>query len=111
MKNIVPELGAVFWIKINRKSCAVVLITASNSPAVLTAECFGDGETEAGAFLGFIGLIESIEDFFEVLSFNFGAIVRNRKRGLSEIDFESFLAIFDSVIEENVENLENILFG
>lgn len=75
MKNIVPELGAVFWIKINRKSSAVVLITASNSPAVLTAEGFGDGETEARAFLGFIGLIETIEDFSEVRGFDLDGVV------------------------------------
>ena len=75
MKYIVPELGAVFRIKINCESSAVVLITAFNGSAVLTAEGFGDGETEAGAFLGFIGLMESIEDFFEVLGFNFCAIV------------------------------------
>ncbi len=75
MKNIVPDLGAVFRIKINCESSAVVLITAFNSPAVLTAESFGDGETEAGAFLGFIGLIEAIEDFFEILSFYLGAVV------------------------------------
>lgn len=75
MKNIVPELGAVFRIKINCESSAVVLITAFNGPAVLIAESFGDGETEAGAFLRFIGLIETTEDFFEVLSFNFDAVV------------------------------------
>lgn len=75
MKNIVPDLGAAFRIKINRKSSAGVLIATFNSPAILVAEGFGDGETEAGAFLGFIGLIESIEDFFEVLGFNFCAVV------------------------------------
>ena len=99
-----------FRAKTNHKSSVVVLIAAFNSPAVLTAEGFGDGETEAGAFLGFIGLMESIEDFFEVLGFNFCAIVRNRKRGLGEMAFQSLLAIFDSVIDEDVENLENILF-
>ena len=75
MKNIVPELGAVFWTKINCKSSAVVLITTFDSPAVLIAESLGDGETEAGTFLRFVGLIETIEDFFEILSFYLGAVV------------------------------------
>ena len=75
MKYIVPELGVVFRIKINCESSAVVLITAFNGPAVLIAESFGDGETEAGAFLRFIGLIETIEDFFEVRGFDVGAVV------------------------------------
>ena len=75
MKNIVPELGAVFWTKINRKSSARVLITTFDSPAILVAEGFGDGETEAGAFFGFVGLIKAIENLFEVLSFDFGTVV------------------------------------
>ena len=75
MKYIVPELGAVFRIKINCESSAVVLITAFNGPAVLIAESFGDGETEAGAFLRFIGLIETIEDFFEVRGFDLDGVV------------------------------------
>ena len=75
MKNIVPELGAVFRIKINCESGAVVLITASNNPAVLIAEGFGDGETEAGTFLRFIGLIETIENFFEVRGFDLDGVV------------------------------------
>ena len=87
------------------------MITASNSPAVLTAEGFGDGETEAGAFLGFIGLIETIEDFFEVRGFDLDGVVWNRKGDLSEMDFQGSITMFNSVIEENVENLENILFG
>lgn len=110
MKNIVPDLGAVFRVKINREGSERVLIATFNGPAVLVAENFGDGETETGTLLGFVGLIETIEDFFEVRAFNFGAVVRNGKRGLGETDFESLLAVFDSVIEENVENLENILF-
>lgn len=68
-------LYKIWTVKANRESSAVVLITASNNPAVLIAEGFGDGETEAGTFLGFVGLIEAIEDFFEVLSFYLGAIV------------------------------------
>ena len=68
-------LYQIWKIKANRKSSAVVLITASNSPAVLTAEGFGDGETEARIFFGSVGLMESIEDFFEVLGFNFDAVV------------------------------------
>ena len=99
MKNIVPESGAVFRIKINRKSSAVVLITAFDIPAVLIAESFGDGETEAGTFFRFIGLIEAIEDLFEVLSFYLGAVVRKRKRGLGEMDFQSLLTVFNSIIE------------
>ena len=75
MKNIVPDLGAVFRIKINRKSSAGVSIATFNSPAILVAESFGDGETEAGTFLRFVGLIEAIENFFEVLSFYLGAVV------------------------------------
>jgi len=51
------------------------LIIASNSPAVLTAEGFGDGDTEAGTFLRFIGLIETIEDFFEVRGFDLDGVV------------------------------------
>ena len=52
-----------FWVKINRESGVRVLIAVFNSPAVLVAESFCDGETEAGAFFRFIGLIEAIEDF------------------------------------------------
>ena len=76
-----------FRAKTNRKSSVVVLIAAFNSPAVLITEGFGDGETETGAFFGFVGLIEAIENLFEVLSFDFGAVVRNRKRSLGEMDF------------------------
>lgn len=75
VKNIVPDLGVVFRIKINRKSSAGVLIATFNSPAILVAESFGDGETEAGTFLRFVGLIETIEDFFEILNFYLGAVV------------------------------------
>jgi hypothetical protein len=51
------------------------LVAASNNPVVLIAESFGDGETEAGALLRFIGLIETIEDFFEVRGFDLDAVV------------------------------------
>ena len=87
------------------------MVAASNNPVVLIAESFGDGETEAGAFLRFIGLIETIEDFFEVRGFDLDAVVWNRKGDLSEMDFQGSITMFNSVIEENVENLENILFG
>ena len=64
-----------FRAKTNHKSSVVVLITAFNGSAVLIAESFGDGETEAGAFLRFIGLIETIEDFFEVRGFDLDGVV------------------------------------
>ena len=51
------------------------MVAASNNPVVLIAESFGDGETEAGALLRFIGLIETIEDFFEVRGFDLDAVV------------------------------------
>ena len=100
-----------FWAKTNRKSSVVVLIAAVNSPAVLIAESFGDGKAKAGTFFGFVGLIETIEDFFEILSFDLGAVIRNGHRSLGEINFQSLLTVFDSIIEQNIENLENILFG
>ena len=70
-----PILYQIWKIKANRKSSAVVLITAFNGSAVLIAESFGNGETEARIFFGPVGLIETIEDFSEDLGFNFCAVV------------------------------------
>ena len=55
MSYVMGNLDAVFRIKINRESGAIVLITAFDSPAVLITESLGDGETEAGTFRRFIG--------------------------------------------------------
>ena len=48
---------------------------AGDLPGVLLANGFCDGETEAGAFFGFVGLIETIEDFCKVVLRDGGAVV------------------------------------
>lgn len=99
-----------FRAKTNHKSSVVVLIAAFNSPAVLVTESFGDGETESRTFFGFIGLIETIEDFFEVLGFDLGTVIRNRNGSLGEINFKALFTIFYGIIEQNIKNLKSILF-
>ena len=71
---------------------------ARNLPVVLVADGFGDGEAETRTWVGFVGLVESIEDFVEVFGSNCCAVVGNGEAILVENDSDALMAVLGGVI-------------
>ena len=64
-----------FKLKTQNKLGGFGVAFAGYLPAVLLTNGFSNGEAETGAGFGFVSLVETVKDFFEMFFFDGSAVV------------------------------------